>query len=203
MKQNVDDNLEAHMDGHVLIRYIDTGEVLLDKHNAINFYNMSIALANLMANKTDDDGKRFHIAKLAMGNGGTVIDGSGNVFYKAPNVSNVSDTLYAETYSKAVTTPSTGMTTEAVDHVSYVYSDITVTTVLAYAEPDGTHPDYPDQEPQNLIDNDTGAGDYVFDEIALVTESGSYLTHLIFHPIEKAANRELEIIYTIRVRAGS
>ena len=54
MKQIVDDNSMLGMDGHVLIRDIDTGEVLLNKHNAINFYNMSIALSSLLAKKEDD-----------------------------------------------------------------------------------------------------------------------------------------------------
>jgi len=46
------------------------------------------------------------------------------------------------------------------------------------------------------------AGEFVFDEIALVTESGNFLTHLIFHPIQKSKNRKLEILYTLRIRAG-
>jgi hypothetical protein len=29
------------------------------------------------------------------------------------------------------------------------------------------------------------------------------LTHVIFHPIQKAANRSLEIIYTLRIQMGS
>lgn len=193
MKYNVDDNAMLNMDGHVLIKDKDTGEILLNKHNAINFYNMSIALASLLANKTDTGGLDFHIATMAFGNGGTVIDGSGNVFYKEPNVGTVTDELYAETYSKDVTAGTPENNVDVATYEGQVYSDVIVTTTLDYSEPTG----------QNVIDNDTGGGDYVFDEIALVTESGRYLTHLIFHPIEKSANRHLEIIYTIRINAGS
>jgi hypothetical protein len=195
MKHNVDDTSMLEMDGHVLIRDIDTGEVLLNKHNAINFYNMSIALAGLLAKKEDDALGAFNISTLALGNGGTSIDGSGNVFYKAPNVGNISSTLYAETYVKDVQpgTPDVQNSVSVVTHAGQVYSDTVVTATLLYAEPVG----------QNIIDNDNGAGAYVFDEMALTTASGKCLTHLIFHPIEKAANRQLEIIYTIRITAGA
>ena len=196
MKQIVDDNSMLGMDGHVLIRDIDTGEVLLNKHNAINFYNMSIALAHLLANKEDDGLGNFNIATLALGNGGTQIDGSGNVFYKTPNVGTTSSELYAETHANPVQPIAPDVTNpnqvDANPHDGQVYSDVVVTATLEYAEPAG----------QNPIDNDTGAGAYVFDEMGLKTASGKYLTHLIFHPIEKSANRKLEIIYTIRITAG-
>jgi|TARA_B110000503_G_scaffold9984_1_gene13447 hypothetical protein len=195
MKQIVDDNSMLGMDGHVLIRDIDTGEVLLNKHNAINFYNMSIALASLLAKKEDDALGAFNIATLELGNGGTTIDGSGNVFYKTPNVATTNSTLYAQTYSKNVV-PAVADVQNKIDvttHAGQVYSDTVVTATLLYAEPAA----------QGAIDNDNGAGSYVFDEMALQTASGKCLTHLIFHPIEKSANRQLEIIYTIRITAGA
>jgi len=195
MKQIVDDKSILAMDGHALIRDIDTGEVLLNKHNAINFYNMSIALASLLANKEDDALGAFNIATLELGNGGTTIDGSGNVFYKTPNVATTNSTLYAQTYFKNVV-PAAADVQNKIDvdtHTGHVYSDVVVTATLLYAEPAA----------QGAIDNDNGAGSYVFDEMALQTASGKCLTHLIFHPIEKSANRQLEIIYTIRITAGA
>jgi hypothetical protein len=195
MKQIVDDKSILAMDGHALIRDIDTGEVLLNKHNAINFYNMSIALASLLANKEDDALGAFNIATLELGNGGTTIDGSGNVFYKTPNVATTNSTLYAQTYSKNVQ-PAVADVQNKIDvttHAGQVYSDTVVTATLLYSEPSD----------QSAIDNDNGAGAYVFDEMALQTASGKCLTHLIFHPIEKSANRRLEIIYTIRITAGT
>ena len=195
MKQIVDDNSMLGMDGHVLIRDIDTGEVLLNKHNAINFYNMSIALSSLLAKKEDDALGAFNIATLELGNGGTTIDGSGNVFYKTPNVATTNSTLYAQTYSKNVV-PAVADVQNKIDvttHAGQVYSDTVVTATLLYAEPAA----------QGAIDNDNGAGSYVFDEMALQTASGKCLTHLIFHPIETSANRQLEIIYTIRITAGA
>ena len=206
MKQIVDDNSMLGMDGHVLIRDIDTGEVLLNKHNAINFYNMSIALSSLLAKKEDDALGAFNIATLELGNGGTTIDGSGNVFYKTPNVATTNSTLYAQTYSKNVV-PAVADVQNKIDvttHAGQVYSDTVVTATLLYAEPaDDLVIDGVEQPNQSLIDNDNGAGSYVFDEMALQTASGKCLTHLIFHPIEKSANRQLEIIYTIRITAGA
>tara|TARA_R110002074_G_scaffold124442_2_gene260921 strand:+ start:7271 stop:7888 length:618 start_codon:yes stop_codon:yes gene_type:complete len=205
MKQIVDDNSMLGMDGHVLIRDIDTGEVLLNKHNAINFYNMSIALASLLAKKEDDLLGAFNIATLALGNGGTVIDGSGNVSYKSPNVGNVNSVMYAETYAKNVQ-PVVADPTNQVDlvtHPGQVYSDTVVTATLDYAEPLDGGPN----GDQNAVDNygtpTTSTSPYVFDEIGLKTASGKFLTHLIFHPIEKSANRKLEVIYTIRITAGA
>jgi hypothetical protein len=29
------------------------------------------------------------------------------------------------------------------------------------------------------------------------------LTHVIFHPVQKSANRSLEIIYTLRIQMGA
>tara|TARA_B110000977_G_C10730704_1_gene358914 strand:- start:109 stop:579 length:471 start_codon:yes stop_codon:yes gene_type:complete len=156
---------------------------------------MSIALSSLLAKKEDDALGAFNIATLELGNGGTTIDGSGNVFYKTPNVATTNSTLYAQTYSKNVV-PAVADVQNKIDvttHAGQVYSDTVVTATLLYAEPAA----------QGAIDNDNGAGSYVFDEMALQTASGKCLTHLIFHPIEKSANRQLEIIYTIRITAGA
>ena len=50
--------------------------------------------------------------------------------------------------------------------------------------------------------SDITMADWVIDELALVTESGKNLTHLIFHPIQKSKNRKIEILYSLRIRAG-
>ena len=41
--------------GHIKIQDPESGEVFVDKRNAINYENMSVALAHLLANLTDGD----------------------------------------------------------------------------------------------------------------------------------------------------
>jgi hypothetical protein len=45
-------------------------------------------------------------------------------------------------------------------------------------------------------------GDYIFDELALYTANDDLLTHVIFHPVQKSANRKIQVIYTIRLRTS-
>lgn len=189
MSNNFLEKAGLGVDGHVLIKDAATGEVLLDKYNAINFEIFALAVASLFANKDSASGGNFTIANMAFGNDGTVIDAAGNVTYKVPNVDTPYGQLYNETYIKAIANEDM----EVIRYADEAFSDLVVTTTLTYAEPTD----------QDLIDDAANMdGNYVFDELALVTDSGLYLTHLIFHPIHKSANREIQVIYTIRIRAG-
>ena len=98
------------------------------------------------------------------------------------------------------------------------FSDLTSTVLIAFGEPDNATPEFT----QSVIDTATTTNDtYVFDELALYTGTtmgtlgttmtpdsfdfspdGRMLTHVIFHPVQKASNRELQIEYTIRVQMG-
>lgn len=194
MSKQLKDKAGLGVDGHVLIKDAETGEVLLDKHNAINFENFALAVANLLAGKTNPaNDYGFTIAQMAFGNGGTIIDSTGVVNYKTPNVDDPSGYLYSETYRKDIDN-SEGNTSEVIAWENEFYSDVVITATLDYAEP-------ADQLPTDsaVSNNDT---DYIFDEIGLVTTEGSFLTHLIFHPIHKSANRKVQVIYTLRIRAG-
>ena len=86
MNNSFADRTLALIDGHVLIQDYDTNEVLLDKHNAINYENFSVAIASLLSGTVDSGtGAGFEITKMKFGNGGTVIDATGNVEYKILN----------------------------------------------------------------------------------------------------------------------
>lgn len=195
MKNNYNEHTDISIDGHCLIKDADTGEVLLDKHNAINFQNFAYAVANLLANKTQS-GNNFYVAKMAFGYGGSIVDANGNVAYRDPKVDGANGGLYnplmgsdSNPYKKAVTS------IDVIDAESNPYSDITVKVILDYDEP-GNDP---------VLDNAQNSetpGDWVIDEIALMTDADTFLTHLVFHPIQKSKNRKIEILYSLRIRAG-
>ena len=196
--KTLQDNSKVSVEGHVLIKDFDSGEILLDKYNAINFQNFALAVAKTMANQLAD-GKGYCISKLAFGYGGTTVDASGNITYNEPKVSGeTSKGLYTASKDNSVSPAvdlQVAVTTFTVnDADNQPYSDLECKVVLDYNFPAdaATVDDY----------DSTDSAEFVFDEIGLITDAGTYLTHLIFHPIQKSKNRKLEIIYTLRIRAG-
>jgi len=192
---NTTDQVKLSFEGHVLITDMDTQEVILDKFNDINFENMAIAIAHLLANETDNaDG--YYITNMAFGYGGTVVDSNGNLSYKSPKVDGSLGALYTPSlvagteFEKAITAFSIPVAD------GQYYRDLISTVVLDYNEPTGQ------QDIDNATDFDTN-DNFVFDEIALKGDNGLFLTHLIFHPIQKSSNRKLEVKYTLRIRVGS
>jgi hypothetical protein len=178
--------------GHIKIYDPITGEILQDKSNAIHYENMSEALALSLANKTTG-----YINTMAFGNGGTAVDSTGIITYLPPNTYGQNATLYNQTYSKIVDNTSALNTDPARNYIEVrhtpglIYTDIFVSCLLDYAEPAG----------QQAFDNSSSMqGTYVFDELGLVSESGRLLTHVIFHPVQKALNRLIQIDYTVRIQ---
>jgi len=192
-----DDASGVMMQGHIKIWDPETGEVMVDKRNAIHYENMSTALANSLANKTTG-----FVHEMAFGNGGTTVDTTGVITYLTPNSTGTNATLYNQTYYKVVddnssTNKDTTRNKMEVRHTAgNKYTDIVVTCTLDYGEPTG----------QSAFDNTTNFnGDYVFDELGLKswegTENGAtnkLLTHVIFHPVQKSLNRLIQIDYTLR-----
>ena len=76
------------------------------------------------------------------------------------------------------------------------YTDLKITCTLGYNEPAA----------QDTFDTSTtNEGLYIFDELGLLSyatdpNDSTMLTHVIFHPVQKSANRTIEIIYTVRVQ---
>lgn len=187
--------------GHVLINDITDPEnptVVLDKKNAIHSENMSLSIANALAGNTDSLGINIGaIAVMAFGNGGTVVLSTGRVSYKTPRVSSFGG-LYSKTYQKNINANIVaGVDTEynniKVVHIpGQVYTDIICLCTLGLGEPSD----------QNVSSSTSLDGKYVFDEIGLYTagDAGIPLSHIIFNPVEKSANRILQIKYTIRVQ---
>jgi len=196
------ENAGLNMNGHILIRDKETGEELVNKRNAIHYGNMAYIVANAL-NGTDN----ARVYYMGFGNGGTSVDTTGKIIYKSPRVSEAfqsSASLYSRTYKKIV-----GASGDATNQIEVItgtsYSDIKVTATLSYSEP----------ADQDLFDTSTNNdGSYVFDELGLFSyptdpspsdgsdpiETSRMLTHVVFHPVQKAQNRVIEVIYTVRVQ---
>ena len=69
------------IEGHIKISDPDTGDVIINKRNAIHYENMSISLAESLGN----NGSGF-IYQMAFGNGGTSVDPTGIITYLTPIV---------------------------------------------------------------------------------------------------------------------
>jgi len=187
----------AKIEGFVKIFDPVSGEVLIDKKNAIHYENISIAMAQTLANR--DLG---WIYVMAFGNGGSSVDPTGVITYLPPNTTGQNADLYNETYSKVVDDNSSADTDPANNKLTVlhttgkVYTDILVSCLLDYGEPAG----------QQAFDNSTNFnGEFVFDELGLKTWNGSatdlrLITHVIFHPVQKSLNRQIQIDYTLRIQ---
>jgi hypothetical protein len=191
------DNTGIHIEGHIKIFDPTSQEVFVNKRNAIHYENMSIALAKSIANS----GEGF-VYQLALGNGGTNIDPTGIITYLTPNSSGSNASLYNEQYAKVVDDRSSNNTDPTRNYIEtrHVtgtnYTDVFVTCLLDYGEPNG----------QSAFDNTTNNdSNFVFDELGLKSYSSTdqqlLLTHVVFHPVQKSLNRLIQIDYTVRIQS--
>jgi hypothetical protein len=197
MENKPNESSSVNIQGHIKIFDPETKEVFVDKRNAIHYENMSEALAQSLANKN-----LGYIYQMSFGNGGTSVDPTGVITYLPANSTGQNADLYNETFEKVVddnsaTNTDTSRNNLTVLHTSgQVYTDIKVSCLLDYGEPTG----------QQAFDNSTNLdGEYVFDELGLKSWNGSasdlkLITHVIFHPVQKSLNRQIQIDYTIRIQ---
>jgi hypothetical protein len=194
--------IPVQVQGFVKIHDPVSGEVFVDKKNAIHYENMSISLAETLSNRTLAQGGGW-IYLMAFGNGGSSVDPTGVITYLPPNTTGANADLYNETYVKVVDDNSfadTDVTNNYMQvlHTSgQVYTDILVSCLLDYGAIPG----------QQAFDNSTNFnGEYVFDELGLKAVTGEdltqlrLLTHVIFHPVQKSLNRQIQIDYTVRIQ---
>ena len=193
------ENTGILMEGHIKIFDPKSGEILVNKRNAIHYENMSISLAESLGNEG-----RGNIVEMAFGNGGTTVDPTGIITYLTPNNTGVNASLYNQTYYKTVDDNNVNNTDPARNFIETrhtlgtTYTDIIVSCLLDYGEPSG----------QQAFDNSTNLeGNYVFDELGLRAyntegaNEGRLLTHVIFHPVQKSLNRLIQIDYTVRIQS--
>jgi len=187
------------LQGHIKIHDPNTKEVIIDKRNAIHYENISISLAESLANQGNG-----WISEMAFGNGGTNVNETGIITYLTPNSTGTNAGLYNETFSKIVDDRSVNNVDPIRNkietrHLSGTnYTDILVTCLLDYGEPSG----------QEAFDTASSTkSNFVFDELGLrafsPTGEGRLLTHVIFHPVQKSLNRLIQIDYTVRVQSLS
>ena len=190
------------IEGFLKIYDPNNGEVFVDKHNAINYENMSEAMANTLSNRGYGE-----IYEMAFGNGGASVDETGVITYLPPNTTGQNAALYNETYAKVVDDTSVfnldpTRNKMLVSHTAgKIYTDILVQCLLDYGEPAG----------QAAFDNSTQTDStYVFDELGLLANYGTnvtgdiitrLLTHVIFHHVQKSLNRQIQIDYTVRIQS--
>ena len=191
--------IQPKIEGFVKIADItdpDNHQLLVDKKNQIHFENMSIALAKSLAHRPDG-----HLHEMHFGNGASTVSGIGTISYLPPNIEGQNSDLYNPTFFKVIDDQSPlnnvpDSNNIAVRHSNNnLFSDIIVTSTLDFGEPVG----------QEAFDTATSTEQqFIFDELGLRTFAGSpgagiLVSHVIFSPVQKSLNRQLEIIYTIRI----
>ena len=97
MTDKLHENNGIIVQGHIKIFDPETKEVYINKRNAIHYENMSIALAESIANA----GQGW-IYEMSFGNGGTSVDPTGIITYLTPNSTGTNASLYNQTYTKVV-----------------------------------------------------------------------------------------------------
>jgi hypothetical protein len=195
-------NLSYKIEGFLKIYDPNNGEVFVDKKNAINYENMSEAIADTLSSRGYGE-----IYQMAFGNGGASVSETGVITYLPPNTTGQNAALYNQTYAKIVDDTSVfnldpTRNKMTVSHTTgKVYTDILVQCLLDYGEPAG----------QAAFDNSTQTdSDFIFDELGLLANYGTdttgavitrLLTHVIFHPVQKSLNRQIQIDYTVRIQS--
>ena len=194
--------LSYKIEGFLKIYDPNDGEIFEDKKNAINYENMSIAIADTLSSRGYGE-----IYEMAFGNGGASVSDTGVITYLPPNVTGQNAALYNQTYTKIVDDTSVfnldpTRNKMTVTHTTgKYYTDILVQCLLDYGEPAG----------QAAFDNSTQTdSSYIFDELGLLANYGTdssgsvitrLLTHVIFHPVQKSLNRQIQIDYTVRIQS--
>lgn len=194
--------LSYKIEGFLKIYDPNNGEIFVDKKNAINYENMSEAIADTLSSRGYGE-----IYEMAFGNGGASVDETGVITYLPPNTVGQNAALYNQTYAKIVDDTSVfnldpTRNKMTVSHTTgKVYTDILVQCLLDYGEPAG----------QAAFDNSTQMdSNFIFDELGLLANYGTdndgnvitrLLTHVIFHPVQKSLNRQIQIDYTVRIQS--
>lgn len=185
--------------GFVKITDLVTGQVLCDVENAVNPETMSLVIASMLQGNNGQ-----YLYELHLGNGGVVIDETGNITYKDVvenlELGTVAE-LFNPLYYKVVDVNDENnnalpaRNNVQVSHLDGLpYTDLIITCTLEEEEPvwEGTA---------------STDGELIFNELGLKSRgangvnTGFLLTHTVFEPVVKNVNRVIQIEYILRIRA--
>jgi hypothetical protein len=159
-----------------------------------------------------------YIAEMHFGNGGAIIDATGNITYRDVTTNLEAGQLaglFNPTYFKVVDTTDTLNNLEpeynnvVASHTEGLnYTDVVITCTLSQAQPNLNETGNLKLIPQEMYDNAANFnGEFIFSEIGLKSKgstgepnTGDLLSHIVFHPVQKSANRVIQIVYTLRIR---
>jgi hypothetical protein len=204
------DQANINVDGFVKIWEPDTGLVHLEKHNAVNQEVISYVIAQMLQGNVAE-----YISEMHFGNGGVIIDTTGNITYKDVELnlqSGFSASLFSPTYFKVVdvSDPVNDDITKNKVEISHVsgltYTDLIITCTLDPDQPNSADVGNLVSETQADIDTGNLTGNFVFNELGLKCKgqdglnTGYLLSHIVFHPVQKSANRTIQVVYTLRIR---
>jgi len=210
------DEIKSQVVGTLKIYDKESGEVLVQKKNAIHPGNMAYVMASALAGQptsVNSSGDAPHINWMQFGNGGST--STTTLSYKSPRVNATYDelaitasnaSLYIPTYEQLTTNvvyfPGEDMGAGELvpNNTAKVKFSVNVDHTAYQAAVGGTIPT------NDSLTND----DYTFDEIGLmagVTNSGALdktktlmMTHVTFHPVLLSANRTIVIDYTVTIQ---
>lgn len=200
----------------VELKDLVTGEILERKCNAIHPQNLAHVIALGLAGTTNTE--LSSIVQVQLGNGGTYNDTAGNILYNKPNTSGVGASLYNSTFTISDFNSNTGNDTiiasdnllvdasgNPIPPTSLVTVQLLIPNNLPSADPTVQFPT--DASLANMPANPVSNGYvYDFDELgcfAMVSNNGVLtpllLTHIIFNPIAKTQNREIQLTYSLTI----
>jgi len=214
------DTIQSQVVGTLKIYDKESGDVLVQKKNAIHPGNMAYVMASAMAGEptsVNSSGSAPHINWMQFGSGGST--STTTLSYRSPRVYPTYDqlaimasnsSLYEQKYEQ-----------ETTNTVYYPGEDMGAGEIVpnntskVKFSVDLTHADYATAVGESIPPSDSTASTaqveaFTFDEIGLmagVTDSGALdktktlmLTHVTFHPVLLAANRTIVIDYTVTIQ---
>ena len=214
------DLIQSQVIGTLKIYDKESGDVLVQKKNAIHPGNMAYVMASAMAGKptsVNSSGNAPLINWMQFGSGGST--STTTLSYRSPRVYPTYDQLAITASNSSLYVPKYEQLTT--NTVYYPGEDMGAGEIVpnntskVKFNVDLTHADYATAVGESIPESDSTASStqveaFTFDEIGLmagVTDSGALdktktlmLTHVTFHPVLLTANRTIVIDYTVTIQ---